>query len=93
MGMNAALKTRQILDNAYGVIGIELIAGAQALDFRGFSFGKGTQAAHDAVRKVVEHLDIDRPLFPDHNNMIAAVKNNDILNSVESNIGSLLNSW
>jgi hypothetical protein len=32
MGMNSALKTRQILDVACGVLGIELMAAAQALD-------------------------------------------------------------
>ena len=41
MGMNAALKTKQILTNAYGVLGIELIAAAQALDFREFTPGHG----------------------------------------------------
>ena len=34
MGMNTALKNGQILDNAYGVLGIEFMAAAQALDFR-----------------------------------------------------------
>jgi len=51
--------------------------------------GKGTKAAHGAVRKVVEHLDIDRPLFRDHNNMMACVKSHDILITVESEIGEL----
>ena len=64
MGMNTALKTKQILENAHGVLGIELIAGAQALDFRDYRPGNGTRAAHAAVRKVVEHLGEDRPLFP-----------------------------
>ena len=32
--MNTAIKNLQILDNAYGVLGIELMAAAQALDFR-----------------------------------------------------------
>jgi histidine ammonia-lyase len=89
MGMNTSLKTRQILDNAYGILGIEFIAAAQALDFRDFKPGKGTQAAHKAVRKVVEHLDIDRPLFDDHNNMMEVVKNRDILHAVEKEIGEL----
>jgi len=89
MGMNTALKTRQILDNAYGVLGIEFIAAAQGLDFRNFKFGKGTQAAHRAVRKVVEHLEIDRPLFTDHNNMMAEVRSRRILDTVESEIGQL----
>ena len=43
MGMNTAIKNGQILDNAYGVLGIEFMAAAQALDFREFHPGKGTQ--------------------------------------------------
>ena len=89
MGMNTSLKTRQILDNAYGILGIEFIVAAQALDFRDFKPGKGTRAAHKAVRKVVEHLDVDRPLFNDHNNMMETVKNRDILHAVEEEIGEL----
>lgn len=89
MGMNTALKTRQILDNAYGVLAIEFIAAAQALDFRSYSFGKGTQAAHKAVREIVEHLDVDRPLYPDHNNMMQAVKDLHILKAVEKEVGEL----
>lgn len=89
MGWNTALKTQQILDNAYGVLAIEFIGAAQALDFRDFQPGQGTQAAHKAVRSVVEHLDIDRPLFPDHNNMREAVKNLVVLKAVEAAIGEL----
>ena len=89
MGMNTALKTRQIIDNAYGILGIEFIAAAQALDFRDFKPGKGTQAAHAAIRKVVEHLDEDRPLYPDHNNMMETVKKRAILHAVENVIGEL----
>ncbi len=89
MGMNTALKTRQIIDNAYGILGIEFIAAAQALDFRIFGFGKGTQAAHKAVRKVVKHLEEDRPLYTDHNNMMESVKKREILQEVEEEIGEL----
>jgi len=89
MGMNTALKTRKILDNAYGILGIEFIAAAQALDFRDYTPGIGTRAAHKAVRKVVDHLDVDRPLFDDHNNMMKAVKDRNILHAVEEAIGEL----
>ena len=41
MGMNTAHKTTRILDNAYGVLGIEFIAAAQALDFRDYTPGQG----------------------------------------------------
>ena len=93
MGMNAALKTKQILTNAYGVLAIELIAAAQALDFREFTPGKGTQAGRAAVRKVVAHLEEDRPLFPDHNAMMAAVGRCEVLTAVEGEVGELASSW
>ena len=89
MGWNTALKTRQILDNAYGVLAIEFIGAAQALDFREFTPGKGTQAAKKAVREVVEHLDVDRPLFNDHNHMKTAVEKLRVLQAGESEIGEL----
>ena len=93
MGMNGALKTKQILENAYGVLGIELIAAAQALDFREFTPGQGTRAAKAAVRKVVAHLDVDRPLFTDHNAMSEAVARCEVLDAVEAVIGALKSSW
>jgi histidine ammonia-lyase len=93
MGMNSALKTLQQLDNARAIIGIELIAAAQALDFRNFGFGAGTRAAHGAVREIVEHLDVDRPLFDDHNNMKEAVARCHVLERVEAEIGALGTSW
>jgi histidine ammonia-lyase len=89
MGMNSALKTRTILDNAHGVLGIELMAAAQGLDFREFEPGRGTRAAYAEVRRHVEFLDEDRPLYSDHNEMKAAVERLDILNAVESEIGEL----
>ena len=89
MGMNTALKNGQILDNAYGVLGIEFMAAAQALDIRNFKNGDGVTTAKNVVRKHVEFLDIDRPLYKDHNTMKALVKSNEILDEVETNIGSL----
>jgi len=89
MGMNGALKNRQILENARGVLGIEFMAAAQALDIRNFRLGNGTEAARKAIREVVEHLDDDRPLYPDHNAMSALVKDNAILDAVEGEVGEL----
>lgn len=89
MGMNTALKNGQILDNAYGVLGIEFMAAAQALDFRQFKPGKGTQAAREVIRKYVKHLEVDRPLYPDHNQMKELVKSGEILGAVEKAVGSL----
>jgi histidine ammonia-lyase len=89
MGMNTALKNLQILDNAYGILGIEFMAAAQALDFRNFTPGKGSMKARETIRKHVAHLDVDRPLFDDHNAMKALVKSGEILDAVEKEIGKL----
>jgi len=89
MGMNTALKNGQILENACGVLGIEFMAAAQALDFRQFTPGKGVQIARQVIRKHVLHLDVDRPLYPDHNAMLALVRSGEILESVEAEVGPL----
>ncbi len=89
MGMNTALKNWQILDNAYGVLGIEMMAAAQAMDFRDYKFGRGTQLAHDVIRRYVEFLDVDRPLYKDHNTMKDLVARGEILDEVEKELGSL----
>lgn len=89
MGMNTAIKNAQILDNAYGILGIELMAAAQALDFREYTFGKGVKKAKEIIRKYVDFLDIDRPLYPDHTRMKELVKSCEILHEVEKVVGYL----
>jgi histidine ammonia-lyase len=89
MGMNTAQKNFQILDNAYGILGIEMMAAAQALDFREYKFGKGVTKAKEIVRKYVAFLDIDRPLYDDHNKMKELVESCEVLEEVEKVVGSL----
>jgi len=89
MGMNTALKNAQILDNAHGVLGIEFMAAAQALDFRDFSPGRGVQAARRTIREHVAFLDEDRPLYADHTRMQDLVRSGAILDAVESAVGAL----
>ena len=88
MGMNTALKNFQILDNAYGILGIEFMAAAQGLDFRDHNFGEGVLQAHKVIRKKVDFLDEDRPLYPDHDEMKLLVKSCEILNKVELSLGT-----
>ena len=89
MGMNTSIKNFQIMDNAYGILGIELMAAAQALDFRDYSFGTGVTKAKEVIRKYVDFLDVDRPLYPDHDKMKELVKSCEILEEVEKIVGSL----
>ena len=89
MGMNTAIKNAQIIENAYGVLGIEFIAAAQALDIRGHKTGKGVAAAHEVIRNYVDYLGVDRPLYPDHTRMAQVVESCEILEAVEAEVGSL----
>ena len=94
MGMNTALKNFKIIDNAYGILGIEFMAAAQALDLREkyetpYKYGLGTSKAREVIRRYVEYLDLDRPLFPDHNQMKSLVRSNEILDEVEKITGPL----
>jgi len=89
MGMNTAIKNGQILDNAYGVLGIEFMAAAQALDLRNFKNGKGVTVAKKVIRQYVDFLDVDRPLHIDHTRMKELVKSTEILETVEREVGSL----
>ena len=89
MGMNTAIKNVQILDNAYGILGIEFMAAAQALDFRDHTFGNGVAKSKEVIRKYVNFLDVDRPLYPDHIKMKELIKSCEILEEIEKVVGSL----
>ena len=44
----------------------------------------GRERDEHVVGLHVDHLDVDRPLFPDHNTMAALVKSGEILEAVET---------
>jgi len=89
MGLTTSQKVRKILDNSYGVLAIEMMAAAQALDIRGGKMGKGTSIAHKVIRKYIDYLDEDRPLYDDHNKIKAVVESNEILHETENCIGEI----
>ena len=91
MGLTTSQKVKKILDNCYGVLAIEMMAAAQALDLRGKNMGKGTSAAHKVVRKYVDFLDDDRPLYKDNNRMVELLKTDEIIDAVENVLGKELN--
>ncbi len=66
MAMGAAWKVRRIVRNVQHIIGIELMCGAQALDYRApLTAGIGAAAAQRAVRKLVPTLERDRVMHGD----------------------------
>jgi histidine ammonia-lyase len=89
MGMNSAIKAKQVLENANTVLAIEFMAGAQAIDILKKKVGKGTEIAYQVIRKYVKKLEEDRPLFEDINRLTEVVKKGEILEEVEKEIGNL----
>jgi histidine ammonia-lyase len=66
MATHAGTKARRIAGNAAGVIGIELLAAAQGLDFHApLASSPAIEAARWAIRAHVPHLESDRYLAGD----------------------------
>jgi histidine ammonia-lyase len=66
MATHGALKARRIAHNAAGAIGIELLAGAQGVDFHApLATSSALQSALEAIRAAVPFHDKDRYLAPD----------------------------
>ncbi len=89
MGLTTTQKTQQIMENCFGVLAIEMVASAQAIDIRGGNPGAGVAAAHGVIREHIDHLDEDRPLYPDNYTMVELLKSGKLLDAVEDAIGAL----
>lgn len=90
MGMTSAIKTRQIIENAWYVLAIELMAAAQAFDFRyPVKPAPATQAAYEVIRSHVKKLEEDRPLYDDINRLAAALKTGAVLEAAKAVVPKL----
>jgi histidine ammonia-lyase len=66
MGMGAALKLKPILSNTENILAIELLCGAQGVDFhRPLQPGAGCRRTLRLIRQHVPRLEQDRTLAPD----------------------------
>src|SRR5579885_3370584 len=75
MGMTAAWKAERVLANATRVVAIELLAGAQGLEFlRPLRPGRGVARAYRAVREIAPPLAGDRSLTADIERVTAALR-------------------
>ncbi len=70
MGVTAGLKARQIIDNMAHILAIELMAGAQGVDFRREILGpesrqgRGTAAAYALLRRDTPFIERDCLMYP-----------------------------
>jgi len=75
MGMTAATKLRAIVDIAEAAAAIELITGAEALEYRKPLLpGGGVQTAYEIVRSRVPLLLADRSMSGDIQGIVAAIR-------------------
>jgi histidine ammonia-lyase len=66
MGMTAALKARQVVENVRTCLAVELLVAAQAIDLRApLRPGRTVAEAHRRIRAVVPRLEEDRELHRD----------------------------
>jgi histidine ammonia-lyase len=90
MGNAAGLKAWQVLANAESALAIELLAGAQAVEFLApLEPGAGVRAAHDFVRTLSPRLGDDRPLAPDIEAVAGAARDGSLIAAVEAEVGGL----
>jgi histidine ammonia-lyase len=90
MGNASGLKAWQVLENAEHVLAIELLAGAQAVEFLApLAPGPATSAAREAVRSISPRLGEDRALDEDIAAVAAAVRDGSLVAAVESEAGEL----
>ena len=90
MGNAAGLKALQVLSNAERSLAIELLAGAQAIEFLApLEPGPGVRATHAAVRGLSERLRDDRPLAEDIERVALAIADGSILAAAETELGAL----
>ncbi|MGH9586620.1 MAG: histidine ammonia-lyase [Acidobacteriaceae bacterium] len=75
MGMTAALKLRQIIENSEHALSIELMAAAQGLEYRlPLKPAREVAQAAAAVREIVAPLTADRPLSADIERLASAIR-------------------
>ncbi len=83
MGTIGAFKARTILDNASVVLAIELMNASQALYYRKIQSSPALEAVKKEVRKIVAHLDRDRIMTDDINNLTQIIDSDIIPNIVD----------
>src|SRR6266508_1561742 len=90
MGNAAARKAWQVLANAERVLAIELLAGAQAVEFHApLEPGAGVRATRAAVRELSPRLRDDRSLAPDIEAVATAIRDGSLVAAAEAEIGEL----
>ncbi len=85
MGSIAALKLLQVFENVEIILAIELLTAAQALDFRKpLKPGRGVLAAHEYLRSVIPHMEVDRFMRSEIDRGITMLRETEMITRVEA---------
>jgi histidine ammonia-lyase len=91
MGNGAGLKALQVVANAERVLAIELLAGAQAVEFLApLEPGVGVRAARAFLRTLSDRVREDRPLSADIERTAAAIADGTLLEAVARAVPEVL---
>ncbi|MCU0481256.1 MAG: histidine ammonia-lyase, partial [Anaerolineae bacterium] len=79
MGVTAALKVRRVMTNVERILALELMSGAQGINFRrevmpNARLGAGTQPVYELIRKHVPYIEADTVMYPYINKMCDLVQ-------------------
>jgi histidine ammonia-lyase len=79
MGCNAALMTKKVIDNSFAVLGIQLMAILQAIDYLGCQekLAPNTLALYQKVRAIFPKFIEDQPKYKDMENVRVFLETND----------------
>ncbi len=90
MGNASGLKAWQALANVECALAIELLAGAQAVEFLApLQPGAGVAATRAHTRTLSPRLDDDRPLSADIETVASAIRDGSLVAAVEAEVGEL----
>jgi histidine ammonia-lyase len=91
MGNGAGLKALQVVANAERVLAIELLAGAQAVEFLApLEPGMGVRAGRSFVRTLSDRVREDRSLSADIERVAEAIRDGRVLAAVEAELAGKL---
>ncbi|MBC7194243.1 MAG: histidine ammonia-lyase [Caldisericia bacterium] len=89
MSSNSARKLRQIVDNLFTIISLELICAIQALSFRNGKLGRGPHEAYKIIRDVYQPISVDENLTNYIEKVKEIVLDGSIIKEVEKEVGEL----
>ena len=90
MGNASGLKMWQVLANSERALAIELLAGAQAIEFHApLEPSAGGRAARAAVRELSPRVKDDRSLASDIEAVAVAIADGSLVGAVEAAVGEL----